>query len=136
MQFKFLKHTADVKFQSFGKTLEEAFKNSALATAKIIIEDKIKENKKIQVKIKGADLESLLQRFLEEILFLFETKKFLLAKINKIKIDKKKFTLEAEFVGDDIKDYKVQRHIKAVTYNEMFIKKIKSQFVCQVVVDI
>ena len=32
MKFKFLSHTADIKFQANGKTLNEVFKNSARAT--------------------------------------------------------------------------------------------------------
>ncbi len=34
-KFKFLEHTADIKFQVFGKTLEEVFENTALAISKI-----------------------------------------------------------------------------------------------------
>ena len=42
MKYKFLEHTADIKFQAFGKTFEQAFENSALAVANIISKDKIK----------------------------------------------------------------------------------------------
>ena len=36
MKFKYLEHTADCKFQAFGKTLEEAFTNSALAMSNVM----------------------------------------------------------------------------------------------------
>jgi len=35
-RYRFLEHTADAKFQAFGKTLEEAFSNAALATASLM----------------------------------------------------------------------------------------------------
>ena len=35
-KFKYLEHTADAKFQAFGRTLEEAFANAVLATASLI----------------------------------------------------------------------------------------------------
>ena len=44
MKYKYLPHTADVKFQSYGKTLEEAFVNAAYATADVITEhEKVKK---------------------------------------------------------------------------------------------
>mgnify|MGYP006451174011 FL=1 len=39
--YEFLEHTADEKFRAYGKTLEEAFINAALATAKIMTDDKV-----------------------------------------------------------------------------------------------
>ena len=41
VKFKFLAHTADRKFQAFGKTLEEVFENSALALFNIVYDEKI-----------------------------------------------------------------------------------------------
>ena len=35
-KFKYLQHTADAKFQAFGKTLEEAFCNAALAMVSLM----------------------------------------------------------------------------------------------------
>jgi len=134
MKYKFLEHTADVKFQAFGKNLEEVFENSAYALTKVICEDEIKGRKNLKIKVKGKDFENLLQEFLEEILFLFETKNFLISKVEKIKIKDKK--LEAEFIGDDAKNYELRTHVKAVTYNEMFVKKIGKKFVSQVVLDV
>ena len=61
MKFKFLEHTADVKFQAWGKTLEEAFKNSALALKETICEKiKVKEKIEKKIEIRGKDLEFLL----------------------------------------------------------------------------
>ncbi len=135
MKYKFLEHTADIKFRAFGKNLEEVFENSAYALTKVICDDKIKGGKILKIKVKGKDFENLLYEFLEEILFLFETKNFLLSKIKKIKIDKNK-NLTAEFSGDDSENYQLHAHVKAATYNEMFVKKIGKKFVSQVVVDV
>ena len=45
-KYKFLEHTADLKVQAFGKTLEEVFINSALAMKQAIAEDiKVKAQK-------------------------------------------------------------------------------------------
>ena len=39
-KYKFLPHTADVKFQAFGKTLDKALKNCANALANTITDHK------------------------------------------------------------------------------------------------
>jgi SHS2 domain-containing protein len=64
-KFIFLEHTADVKFRAFGKNIEEAFSNSALALKEIMTEKtKIKDKIKKKISVKGKDNESLLYNFL------------------------------------------------------------------------
>jgi len=134
MKFKFLEHTADIKFQAFGKNVKEVFENSALALKSVICNGKVEKRKKIKIKAKGKDFESLLYNFLEEFLFLFDSRNFLVSEIKNLKI--KKFQIEAEVLGDDAKNYKIKQHVKAVTYNEMFVKKQRSKWVAQVVIDV
>ena len=136
MKFKFLEHIADVKFQAFGKTLEEAFSNSALAMFNSMYDGKIEKKKKIKIKAKGKDFESLLYNFLEELIVLFDSEGFFLAEVEKLKIDKENFSLEAEAIGGKAEDYELHTDIKAVTYNEMVVKQEKGVWKCQVVVDV
>jgi SHS2 domain-containing protein len=94
------------------------------------------KNKKI-IKVKGEDLESLMYNFLEEFLFLLDSEEFLATKIEKLKIDAKKFSLSCVVYGDNTQNYPEVTHIKAITYNEMFIKKNKSgNWKAQVVLDV
>jgi SHS2 domain-containing protein len=133
--FKFLEHTADVKFQASGKDIEEVFKNSALALKETICgKMKIKGGKEKIIKVKGKDFESLLYLFLEEILYILDAENFLIGKVKKIKIDN--FRLEAVIVGDKASDYKFTNNVKAVTYNEMFVKQNKGIWSSQVVLDV
>jgi len=141
MKFKFLEHTADVKFQAFGKSLEEAFENAALALQEVMTKGiKVKEKikKKITMVVEGRGKEGLLYSFLEEFLFLLDAKDFLLSKIKKIKIEEEvgRYELEAEIIGDKASNYKFTNDVKAVTYNSMFVKKEKGRFICQVVLDV
>jgi len=134
-KFKFLEHTADVKFQAFGKKVEEVFENSALAFKEAVCgKRKIKEEKEKIIKVNGRDFESLMYVFLEKILYLLEAEGFLISKVKEIKINK--FTLKAVLVGDSAKNYKFTNSVKAITYSEMFIKKQKGKWIGQVVVDV
>lgn len=136
MKFKFLEHTADIKFQAFGNSIEEVFENSALAMFNSMSNEKVRKKKSFKINVKGKDFESLLYNFLEELLFLLDSEDFLLSKIKKIKIDKENFKLNAEIVGDDAENYEVHEDIKAITYNDMFVKKQGNKFISQVVVDV
>ena len=140
-KFTFLEHTADIKFQAFGKTLNEAFENAALALKEVIsgkLKVKVRINKKI--KVEGRDNEALLYRFLEQFLYLLDAENFLFSKIKKVKISGGK--LEAEILGDLADKYKFTNDVKAITYNQMFVKQEKTKkedgkrFICQVVVDV
>jgi len=133
--FKFLEHTADIKFQSFGKSVEEVFENSALAMFNAMYDGEVKEKKSFKINVKGKDFESLLYNFLEELLFLFDSENFFMSKVKKIIITKD-FKLEAEVVGDKAENYEIHIDIKAVTYNEMFVKEEGGQWIAQVVVDV
>ncbi|MEK6823438.1 MAG: archease [Nanoarchaeota archaeon] len=136
MKFKFLSHTADIKFRAFGNSLKEVFENSALALFNAIYSGKIKEEQKFKIKVQGHDLESLLYNFLEETLVLIDSKNFLPSKIRILRFNEKNFKIEAEIQGDDAENYQISMHVKAITYNEMFVKKIKNKFISQVVLDI
>lgn len=133
-KYKFLEHTADAKYQAYGKTLEEAFSNAAIAMFSIFSEpEKVKAKIKKTIEVRGKDKKALLYNFLEEFLFLLDSEGFLLHEINKIKITGDK--IKAEVVGEKINEsHKLHGEVKAVTYNNMIIDEEKNMV--QVVVDL
>lgn len=137
VKYKFLSHTADIKFQAFGNSLEEAFENSFLALKEVIVDkNKIKNKKIIKIKVHGNDLKELLYNFLEEILFLLDANDFIVGEIKNIKINMKKLELKADIIGDKASNYKISNDVKAITYNDMFIKNKDSKLAIQVVLDV
>ena len=44
--------------------------------------------------------------------------------------------MTGEFVGDDASNYSIGLDVKAVTYNQMFVKKQKNKYICQVILDV
>ncbi|MBU0957218.1 MAG: archease [Nanoarchaeota archaeon] len=132
--WKYFKHTADIKFQAFGKTKEECYVNAGLAFVKSMVDEDVKSVKKKKIKVKGNDDVSLLYNFLEELLVLLDSEEFVVSKIEKMKIDSGK--LSCEISGDKASNYEFHIDVKAITYSEMFVKKEKSKYVCQVVLDV
>lgn len=134
--YRFLPHTADAKFRAYGRTLEEAFINSAYAITDVITDHtKIKQTTEKTIKVESENQESLLYDFLEQFLILLDSESFLLHEVKELKIEENKLT--AKVAGDTHpENYEIDTHIKAVTYQEMFIKKEDNQWVIQVIVDI
>src|SRR3989344_1783520 len=141
-KFKFLDHTADIKFVAHGKSCEEVFENSAYATLHSIYSEKKKVEKKKEkdIIVKGKDLKSLLYNFLDEIIYLIDSEGFLTGEIDGLKIVKEKtgqYVLHCKLFGDNAENYKNLDHIKSVTYSEMIIEEDKNKnWLIQVVLDV
>jgi len=118
-----LEHTADIKFQVNGTTMNELFENSVLALASYLSDKKISPRKSKTISVSGTDNESLLNHFLDELLYLIDVEHFITAKAE-VKI--MGFNLSAQLYGDDSKNYEINQ-VKAATYAEMEIKKVKDK---------
>ena len=138
MKYKYLSHTADTKFRAYGKNLEEAFTNAALALTNVMVES-VKGEQTKKITAKGDDLQALLYDFLEKFLILLDSKNFFLSSVKKLKIIRKKkgYSLEAEVTGDNALNYEtIGPQVKAVTYNSMLVDETKGKCMVQVVLDI
>jgi SHS2 domain-containing protein len=139
MTYKFVEHTADVKFIASGKTLEEAFIASFEALKETVSGNiAVLDQTKKEFSAEGTDLNNLLYKFMEEFLFLLDAEDFLASKIDKIEIDKEKFTLKATIGGDKAQNYNFTNDVKAVTYNDMHVRfnEEKQEWNIQVVLDV
>lgn len=135
-KYKFLPHTADAKFIAYGKTIEEMFTNAAVATFEILTDTNIvKPVNKYEITLSAKNIEALLFDFIDEILFLLDTEGMILSKIEDLKIEHNS-KLTCVVYGDYHKNYDVSCNVKAVTYNDMYVKKSSEGFECQVVVDL
>ncbi len=153
MSYKFLEHTADVKFRAEGLTIEELFISAAGAMNETIRGDiKILEQKEKAFEVEAGSVRgesskqegkvpssvkdnvSLLYNFLEEFLFLLDAENFLVSKIKILEIDGTK--LKCVVLGDDADNYKFTNDVKAVTYSEMFVRQKGNKWEAQVVLDV
>jgi len=137
-RYRILPHTADGKFQAFGRTLEEAFGNAALALASLMWDwQAVEPTVRHDVRVIGVDREQLLVKFLGEIIYLLETRQFLLARVERLRIRREPggFALEAVLAGETLSSrHELFGDVKAVTYNELKIEACDG-FTVQVVVD-
>lgn len=136
--------TADAKFQAFGNTLEETFRNAQEAMIHIMynldnIIDYEFDKETREILVEGANLEALLYNFLEETIFLMNAE-FFVGLVDKIQIihSDETYKLKAILTGTQAINLESHGEIKAVTYNEMYVKfdEDKQKYTVQVVVDL
>ena len=104
-RFRFLEHTADVKFEAFGGTKEELFENCARAMTAVMTDDEVGHIRRKEIRIGAKRDESLLFDFLSVLLFLLESEKLIVAAVPEIRIEDNR--LIATLAGDDVQKYDV-----------------------------
>ncbi|MEK6915394.1 MAG: archease [Nanoarchaeota archaeon] len=133
-KFEFLGHTSEVKFRAYGKSVNELFESCALAVSSVLSRGmKIKEPIKKEINVYGKDKESMLYKFIEEIIYLFDADGFI---VSKAKVNVEGKSLNAVFYGDESVNYKDLDAIKSPTYAEMYVKNNGKKWECQVVLDV
>lgn len=127
--FEFLEHMADAYIAAYGRDLNEAFENAALAMFETMTRTSdVKHIIEEEVEVEGEDEQSLLYNWLEELLVRFEVENMLYSKFKVLKIEREKcggFKLKAKIYGEpfDPERHKQKVGIKAVTYHRMEIEE-------------
>jgi SHS2 domain-containing protein len=135
--FRILEHTSDVGFEAFGSSREEAFSNAALALTSLIVDlETIALREPMVLTVTGADPESLLVNWLEEVLYHWDAEGWLL----------RYFTIEFCAEGElkacargekfDPERHAVKLLVKAVTYHQLVFEGGTHGWRAQVFVDI
>ncbi len=139
-EFEILEHTADIGIAAYGKNKREVFINAAKGMFEIIAgkNKNLKDNFYDKIKLEADNLEGLLFAWLNELLYIGETRMVIL---NKFQIKElSDYQIKAEVEGMKINQLgcKIEKEIKAVTYHRLEIKKDKESGLwrAQVIFDI
>ena len=134
--YELIEHTADVGIRVKGGDLKELFKNAALAMFEIMAEVKNRaaEKKELKITLKADNLEELFINWLNELLSLSATKELIFPAFKITKLDER--GLEAVLSGSDIKNYRLNSEIKAATYHQLKLQRLKSGWQAEVILDV
>jgi SHS2 domain-containing protein len=140
-RYDFLEHTADAYIAAYGRTLEEAFENAALATFEVMTDvNKVKPHVEDIVEVEARDQSALLYNWLEELLVRFEITNNLFSrfKISVIEKTSHGLRLKAKIWGDSFDPNKHTQRVgvKAVTYHRMEIVKEPEAVTVKFILDI
>ncbi|AHF80316.1 Hypothetical protein TES1_0930 [Thermococcus paralvinellae] len=134
-------HTADIGIRGYGKTLEEAFENVAIALFDVMVDVRKVEPKEMrEIEVSGEDLYALLYNFLEELLILHDTEGLVFSDFD-VKIEKTKegYKLKVKAYGEplDYEKHEPKEEVKAITYHDMKIEQLEDgTWIAQLVPDL
>lgn len=138
MKYEFLdESTADVCFRAYGKDLNEVFENAALAMFEIMVDtSKVKPVEERRIHVEGEDLQSLMFKWLNELLYHSGSEGIVFSKFD-VRIDERRMILDATCRGErmDPDRHELRMDVKAATYHLMKFGK-NGELWAQVIVDV
>jgi len=132
---------ADVAFRAEGRTLEDLFAAAAEATTNVMVDDlsTIRDKEEIHLDLSEDALDMLLFDFLNELIFLKDTRQLLLlAKNVRISAEGSRRRLLATLSGEQLDParHPLNADVKAVTLHRFEVKETEEGWVATVVLDI
>ncbi|MDD5653550.1 MAG: archease [Candidatus Omnitrophica bacterium] len=134
--YEVFEHTADIGLKVQGRSLKDLFRHAGSAIFALSCEKlhKAELKKSLILKEKADNLDELLVNWLNELLSLSAAKGLIFEKISIRKINEQQ--IEAEVLGTDISNYKVNTEIKAATYHQLKITRNKTGWQAQIILDV
>jgi SHS2 domain-containing protein len=133
-RFRILEHEADIGLESYGKDQAELFKNTAYALFSLITDlEIVQERISRHLTINNGD--ELLVVFLNELLYLWDTEKFIPCTCSVWQDGGK---LEADMTGETFVAgrHSIYKEVKAVTYHKFSIQQERYYLKATVFLDI
>jgi len=137
--FEYLEHTADAEFIAYGRTVDEAFENAALATAGLMVDPRtVKPVVEKNVELSGDALDTLLYDWLSELLYIFEVDRLVFGKFQvNVTGETGAYRMNAKIYGEGVDRHPdISMHIKAVTFHDLRFEKRNNIYEAQVLLDI
>jgi len=124
--YRFLEHMSDAFIEAYGRSLEEAFQNAALAMTEVMTDTKTIDPKiEERVETKAEDKYALLYEWLQLFLVKLEVEDKLYSRFNIESIERTQggYILKATIKGEkyDSRKHPTRTAVKGVTYHEMEI---------------
>ncbi len=129
--------TADTGIRAWGPTLAAVFREAARGLFSLMVEEgSVVCRERVRLAVSAGDRETLLAAWLNELLYLHETRAFV---VGEWRIDRIEETaLEAEVGGEGVDPARhvVLGHVKAATYHELVVRPTDAGWEARVIVDV
>jgi SHS2 domain-containing protein len=134
--WELLDHTADIRMEVRGKTLEELFLNAAEGLVSLLAPNaEAATDTELDVVLDSDDAENLLVDWLREILFYSETRDFVPVQTEVMELSNR--VMKARLVGGvKLSGEEPVAEIKGVTYHGLSITKTGRGYTAKIVFDI
>ena len=137
MKFELLDHPADIGFRAYGQSKEELFANCALALMAIILDpSEIATHQEWQFEAEGIDEESLLVNWLNEVLYLVDSRQLAFCTFCVRFAGPNRVLCTALGEVRNPQKHPVRLAVKAVTYHQLRMSKTPEGWLAEVFVDV
>jgi SHS2 domain-containing protein len=136
--YELIDYTADVGIKATGKDLAQAFSHAAAGMFSLITDpQKIEEADWSDVEVSAPDRETLLVAWLNELIFLFETERWLFKRFHIKTLNENSLTARCYGEKIDKTRHELKREIKSATYHMLKIERLPGdEYQVQVLLDI
>ena len=135
--FEFIDHTADIGITAYGADMKQIFANAARGLFSIITNlDNVASTKKLDIQVIAPDREALLLQWLNELIYLFETRKMLFSRFEITVITDTELKAKAFGEKINLKKHELKTQVKATTYHMLKIEQNELGWTAQVIFDV
>jgi SHS2 domain-containing protein len=132
-RYEQLDHTADLALRIFGRSLRQLFTNAAYAMfSQLVNLERIVPVVQREVTVQGIDYESLLVNWLNELLYLQDTRREAYVAFEIHKLSRRRLRATVHGAQTD----EIHTIIKAATYHDLSIIKTHGWYMSTVVFDV
>jgi len=137
MKYRIFGTTADVGVVSYGRDIREAFENQAKGMFSIMADLRgVRDTMSFDVEAEAPDIEGLLAAWLEELLFISDTRGVLLRRFDITVLKDQRLTARAYGEEVDTARHVIKTPVKAVTYHGLGVVIRQGSVTARVVYDI
>jgi SHS2 domain-containing protein len=135
--YETFEHTADLGLRVTAADLPELFREAARGLFSIIVADPstIVGREEQRLEIAGANRDELLFDWLNELLYLFESRRVLLAEFD-VELDASGLRGAVRGEPWDPDRHPLEHEVKAITYHELKVERTADGWLAEVIVDI
>ena len=136
-RYRVLEHTADIGFEAWGATREEAFANAARALQDLIVDlAAVEPRESLCMEVEGEDSEALLVNWLSQILYMFDAEGWVFCDFEVQRLSERKLSALARGEKFDPARHPVKLQVKAITYHQLALDETPEGVRARVFVDI
>lgn len=136
--YEYLDHTADMGIRGFGKTFLEAVINVARGMVAVIHKpEQVVPREERAIEVTAATLEDLVVQFLNQLLYLHDTERFI-PKEYQLELIPNVFGIQGIIRGEifNPKKHTIYDEVKAVTYHQLLVEQKDDEWMIQVICDL
>ena len=132
-----LSHTGDLGMLVYGRDVPELFAHAAWAMFDLMSDATlIQPRLTMTIHLEGSDFEDLLVRWLSELLYLYDTQRFLYCTATFSTLEPTRLAATVQGEPFDATRHPIDTEIKAVTYHQIAVKQAAGAWHAQVIFDL